>query len=85
MTYVIGIFTSPIVFYASLGVITLASFALMIFTKKHQALHDLLALTMVIDSEKSVWFKNKNEEDAYQEKLDKAVPLEAKEEEEQVK
>ena len=76
ISYVVGMLINMTIFFFMLMMVTLSSFALMIFTKKHQAIHDLLGGTQVIDSEKSVWFKNKNEESIYQENLEKITKQE---------
>lgn len=76
ISYVVGMLINMTIFFFMLMMVTLSSFALMIFTKKHQAIHDLLGGTQVIDSEKSVWFKNKNEESIYQENLEKMTKQE---------
>ena len=68
--YIVGMNTTMVVFWISMLVVVMSSFALMIFTKKHQAIHDFIAATRVVDSDKSVWFKNKDQEDAYQKMLE---------------
>ena len=50
--------------------IALASFIMMIFNKKHLAIHDFLAATLVIDKKASSWFLNANEESKAQNELD---------------
>jgi uncharacterized RDD family membrane protein YckC len=53
--------------------VLLVSYILVLFTKNHQAIHDYIAMTWVIDSAESVFFKNIEEqeavEDAYQKEM----------------
>lgn len=67
--YLVGISSMMFIFYLLLMFVTLISYCLTIFTKHHQALHDFVAGTLVIDSEASAWFKNAVEEENYQKEL----------------
>ncbi len=49
--------------YFSLGLFYLIDFALIIFTKNHTSLSDLISLTKVIDTKNSVWFLNRETEE----------------------
>lgn len=64
--YLIGMITSMLIFYIVLLFAVLASYSLTIFTKKHKSIHDYVSGTIVIDSEKSTWFKNAAAESQYQ-------------------
>ncbi len=61
-------------FVIGMGLIVLISYALVIFTKEHKAIHDYLAATIEIDTKHSVWFKNAIEEAKYIEKIN-AMPI----------
>ena len=66
-TFVVGIgFTS----IATLGVGVLILTIIALVNKDHRTLHDFVAGTMVVDAKRSVWFKNIDEENRYQEHLD---------------
>lgn len=66
-TFIVGIgFTS--IATLCVGVLILAIIALI--NKDHRTLHDFIAGTIVIDTTKSVWFKNADEEARYKESLD---------------
>lgn len=66
--FVMGVgFTS----IATLGLGILILFVATIFVKDHRSLHDLAAMTLVIDSQKSVWFNSFDEEEKYNKELEK--------------
>ena len=66
-TFVVGIgFTS----LATLGIGVLILMFIALFDKKHRTLHDFIAGTLIVDTNKSVWFKNIDEEERYRENLD---------------
>ena len=58
------------------GLYVLVSYATVIFTKDHKALHDYLAGTVAIDAKKSVWFKNATQEAEYTAKINAMKQLE---------
>lgn len=63
--YIVCQFFNPALMFF-LGFVTiflLISYVMMIFTGEHKAIHDYLALTLVIDSKESIWFKNIDEEE----------------------
>ena len=59
--------------FATLGVGCVLMIAVAVFTKKHQAPHDLAAMTMEIDVKKSVFFEDAKEEDKYKKQVDKDI------------
>lgn len=67
--YLIGMLVSMVIFYIVVLFVILISYSLTIFTKKHKSIHDYVAGTIVIDSEKSTWFKNATAESEYQSTL----------------
>ena len=48
-------------------------FIISIFNKKHKSLHDYVALTYVIDTKKSVWFDNLNQEENIESELARKI------------
>lgn len=62
-------------FAIGMGLFVLVSYALVIFTKEHKAIHDYLAGTVAIDAKRSVWFKNANQEAEYTEKINQMPRL----------
>ncbi len=48
-------------------------FIITIFNKKHKTLHDYIALTYVIDTKKSVWFDNLNQEEDIESELARKI------------
>ena len=79
-SYLLGMITSMFLFYVLMLVVVIVSYSTTVFTKKHKAIHDYIAGTMVIDSEKSTWFKNAQEEEAYQAELAKVESSDEREE-----
>ncbi len=63
-------------FAMGVGLYVLVSYATVIFTKDHKALHDYLAGTVAIDAKKSVWFKNATQEAEYTAKINAMKQLE---------
>lgn len=55
-------------------IITLVSYTLSIFTKKHTALHDLVAGTIVVDKVHSEIFDNANDEDIVRGRINEVKP-----------
>lgn len=55
------------------SLVLLASYIAAIFTKNHQALHDFLGYTIVIDAKESYFYANEKEEKAAQESFDEAM------------
>ena len=51
--------------FATLGVGCVIMMAVAVFTKSHQAPHDLAAMTVVVDMKKSVFFESATEENKY--------------------
>lgn len=51
----------------SIGILMIVWILVMAFTKDNRGVHDMIAMTMVIDKERSVWFKNREEEIKYTE------------------
>ncbi|MDR0934839.1 MAG: RDD family protein [Erysipelotrichaceae bacterium] len=49
----------------------LASYMCVIFTKDHKAIHDMFAMTIVIDMRQSTWFKDASQEQNIQKRIDK--------------
>lgn len=72
--YLISAFTIMMMFYLVMMIVLLVSYTLVIFNKDHKSIHDFVAGTIVIDSEKSTWFKSALEEQQYQENLEKEAP-----------
>lgn len=68
--YLISSFTIMVMFYIVMLIILLASYTLVIFSADHKSIHDFIAGTIVIDSEKSTWFKSALEERQYQTNLE---------------
>lgn len=77
--YLIAAFSSMILFYVIMLVLLLVSYTLVIFNKEHKSIHDFVAGTAVIDSEKSTWFKSAIEEEEYQSHLDEEFKSENEE------
>ncbi|MFA7378032.1 MAG: RDD family protein [Bacilli bacterium] len=62
-------------FAIGMGLFVLISYALVIFTKEHKAIHDYLAGTVAVDAKRSVWFKNAKQEAEYTEKINQMPRL----------
>lgn len=55
--------------FATLGVGCFIMMACVVFTKKQQAPHDLLAMTIEVDTKKSVYFENAKQENRYEKQV----------------
>ena len=59
--------------FATLGVGCVIMMAVAVFTKSHQAPHDLAAMTVVADLKKSVFFESASEENKYEKQVNQNI------------
>ncbi len=61
--------------YFTLGLFYLIDYLIIIFTKHHTSIGDLISVTRVIDTKNSVWFLNKETEDKLSNQVNERVKL----------
>lgn len=76
--YLICDFFIPYGLFVFLGIATvyfLASYLMMIFSKNNKSIHDIFAITRVIDMRQSTWFKDANEEAGVEKRISESQKI----------